>query len=54
MRRFRVLDVIERLDSRPMARACMMFKYEWEGLTVTAIIVPVKVSPQEDGGILIG
>ncbi|MGC8912298.1 MAG: hypothetical protein ACP5K8_09520 [Nitrososphaeria archaeon] len=46
--------MIERLDLTPMMRACRMFKDENRESTVTAIIVPVKVSPQDDGGILIG
>ncbi len=44
MMRFRVLDVIERLDLRPMMRACRMFKDGNGESTVKAIIVSVKLA----------
>jgi len=54
MKRFRFSDVIERLEARPMIGACRMFKDEnGNELTVTAIIVPVKFSPQDDGSMLV-
>jgi hypothetical protein len=55
MKRFRFSDVVERLEAKPMMGACRMFKDEnGNELTVTAIIVPVKFSPQDDGSILVG
>jgi hypothetical protein len=54
MKRFRFSDAIERLEVRPMMRACRMFEDEnGSESTVTAIIVPVKFSPQDDGSILV-
>ena len=46
MKRLRFSDAIERLEARPMMGACRMFEDEnGSELTVTAIIVPVKVQP---------
>jgi len=54
MKRFRFSDVVERLEARPTIGACRMFKDEnGSESTVTAIIVPVKFSPQDDGSILV-
>ena len=54
MKRLRFSDAVERLEARPMMGACRMLKDEnGNELTVTAIIVPVKFSPQDDGSILV-
>ena len=54
IKRLRFSDAIERLEARPMIGACRMFRDEnGNESTVTAIIVPVKFSPQDDGSILV-
>ena len=54
MKRLRFSDVVERLEARPTIGACRMFRDEnGSESTVTAIIVPVKFSPQDDGSILV-
>jgi len=54
VKRLRFSDAIEKVEARPTMGACRMFEDENRSeSTVTAIIVPVKFSPQDDGSILV-